>query len=478
MSMKAEWGDITVEEIIPSIKGRLVSGSAETALTGISTDSRRILPGQLFLALKGERYDGHDFMDRAIERGASAVIAERVGGVGKPYDRNTAFIEVQDSLKALGDLANWWRRQHRTMVVGITGSAGKTTTKEMTSSILSLGARTLKNEGNLNNLIGLPLTLLRLENGDRRVVLEMGMNRPGEIGRLTEISEPDIGLITNVAKVHLEGLGDIKGVLRAKIELLERMSPNSKAVLYGDDHALMKEASRFKGEIISYGLRPGNDISAANISNFGSDGISFDLTYHGKSESMKIKVPGLHNLLNALAAASIAIGVDESMGHIKEGLGNYKGIKGRLSLIPLPADVILVDDSYNSNPYSLKAALTSVKEIAGSKRRIIVGLGEMMELGEETLSAHREAGEMVAEIDASYFLVMGRHADDMITGAVNKGFPPERIRKTESHEEMAQKIRGFMHNNDLILLKGSRKMGLEKVSETLQEMWSKENGNV
>lgn len=468
--MTAEWGKITAKDIIKPLKGKLISGTAGPVLTGVSTDSRKIETGNLFLALMGERYDGHDFMEQAIEQGASGVVIEK--GRKKDISANNvaAIIEVQDTLKALGDLAGWWRHEHNVLVVAITGSSGKTTVKEMTANILGLGARTIKNEGNLNNLIGLPQSLLKLGRKERRAVLEMGMNRPGEIGRLTEIADPDIGLITNVARVHLEGLGDIKGVARAKAELLERISDEGQVILYGDDALLMKEALRFKrGIITTYGLGPDNEIRADKIKSLGWDGTLFDLQYHGESVTIRLKVPGRQNIFNALAAAAIALCAEESFEHIVEGLGSFEGIRGRFMPFSLPDDVILVDDTYNSNPYSLRAALDSIKEIEGCSRRLIVGLGEMMELGKETARSHFEAGDMVAESGASYLFAMGDHACEMVKGALEKGLPSERAVEVESHQDMAQKIGEVVKKGDLILLKGSRKMGLEKVFQSLKE---------
>ena len=468
MNMTAEWGKITAEEIIQPIGGELISGRGQSILTGVSTDSRKIEPGQLFLALKGERFDGHDFMEKALEGGASGVIIEKGHKPAISVDNGPAIIAVRDTLKALGDLAAWWRHQHDVISAAITGSVGKTTTKEMTASILGLSARTLRNEGNLNNLIGLPLTLLLLDKRYRRAVLEMGMNLPGEIGRLTEIADPDVGLITNVARAHLEGVGNILGVARAKAELLEKISGESQVIINGDDGLLMKEVSRFKREIITYGLGPSNDVRADRIKNLGQEGLSFDLLYHGNSVPVRINIPGQQNLFNALAASTIAICLKESFDHIIAGLGSFKGIKGRFMTVSLPRDIILVDDTYNSNPFSLKAALDSIREMAGG-RRLILGLGEMMELGDETVPSHLEAGGMVAELGASYLFVMGDHAGEMRAGALKKGFPHERVIEAESHQDMARKIGGVIEKGDLILLKGSRKIGLEKVSQILRE---------
>ncbi len=466
--MTAKWGEITAGEIVAPIKGTLISGREDMVLTGISTDSRGILPGQLFLALRGDRYDGHDFVDKAVDKGASCVIAEKgcfkAGTIIGP-----AVIEIKDGLKALGDLAAWWRQQHDVRVAAITGSVGKTTTKEMTAGILELGARTLKNMGNFNNLIGLPLTILRLQQEDRNAVLEMGMNQPGEIDRLTEIAEPDIGLITNVARVHLEGLSDIAGVAKAKMELMERISPEGLMILNGDDKELMRAASRFNREVVTYGLGSDNEIRAARIRQLGNEGLSFELHYHGDSHPIRLRVPGKPNLLSALAASAIAICMDEPISRISTGLNSFKGIRGRFMLTPLPGDIILVDDTYNSNPASLKAAVDSVKDLAEGKRRLIVGLGEMMELGDETVLSHREAGGMIADLGVSYFLAIGEHARDMVTGALDNGLPPEKVMIVGSQDEMCRKIRDVIREGDLIFLKGSRMMGLEKVSEGLKE---------
>jgi UDP-N-acetylmuramoyl-tripeptide--D-alanyl-D-alanine ligase len=472
--MSAEWGDITAGEIIKPIRGQLISGRPGSILSGISTDSREIAPGQLFLALRGERYDGRDFVENAIEKGASCIVMEKGAPLKESANSDCAIITVEDSLRALGDLAFWWRLQHDVMTAAVTGSTGKTTTKEMAADILDISSVTLRNEGNFNNLVGLPLSLLRLKKKHRRAVLEMGMNRPGEIGRLTEIAGPDIGLITNVGRAHLDGLNDIKGVARAKTELIEKISLKSTVIVNGDDNLLMKETSRFKREIITFGTGAGNNIRADNVENHGKGGTSFDLIYRGDSLRVKVKVPGLHNLFNALAASAIALCMNTDFKEISKAINRFTGIKGRFTLDHLPGDIILIDDTYNSNPSSLKAALDSIKDIAG-ERRIIVCLGEMMELGGESVAAHLEAGSMVAKLNAYYFFAIGDHAQHMLAGALEKGFPGERAIEAESHKDMGKKIRDILKNGDLIFLKGSRKAGLEKVSGSLRERESKED---
>ena len=467
--MKTKWGEITAGALIPAMRGEWISGPEDAVLSGLSTDSRSIAQDQLFLALKGEKYDGHDFITQAVDQGAAGVVMAKGYHPEIPAGKNPVLMAVTDTLRALGDLGNWWRQQHPIPLAAITGSAGKTTTKEMTACILERSTLTLKNEGNLNNLIGLPLTLLLLQEAHQRALLEMGMNRPGEIARLTEIAHPDIGLITNVGRAHLEGLGSVEAVARAKAEMLEKISKRSQVILNGDDLLLMKEASRFKRKIITFGLGSEHPIYAEKIRSLGEKGIAFELQCFGQSKDVVLNVPGVQNVLNALAASAIAFCFDEPLAGIAEGLSRFKGIKGRFTVSHLSRDVTLVDDTYNANPSSLRAAMDTVRELVTDAGRVIVGLGEMLELGDETVTAHLEAGHMVAELGPSCFMAMGEHARQMIEGAVSKGFPSDKAVVINSHKDMVRKIEDVMRPGDLILLKGSRKMQLEKVAEVLAE---------
>lgn len=465
--MSTVWGEITAKEILEPICGTWISGNQQTILKGLSTDSRKTGPGELFWALKGERYDGHDFVEMAIDRGAAGIVIQKDYWKGEG-GRGPVVITVDDTLRALGDMAAWWRQHHSIQLVAITGSAGKTTTKEMAAGILKLGHKTLKNQGNYNNLIGLPLTLMQLDESYRRTVLEMGMNHPGEIARLTCIADPDVGVITNVGMAHIEGLGSLEGVARAKVELVEELSSKGTMILNGDDELLLRTASEFRKDAVLFGLGEKNDVRAHEIRNLGIGGISFLLQYQGASWPMKVNVPGIQNVLNGLAAAAACLCLNEPPEHIAEGLAHYLGTKGRFMVMPLTGGVTLVDDTYNSNPLSLKAALDSVGAFIGEGSRIIVGLGEMMELGDATVSAHRQAGQMVAELGASHFFAMGEHTHEMIQGAVVAGMPLKQAEAVRTHAEMAKRIREEMREGDIIFLKGSRKMTLEKVVEDLK----------
>jgi UDP-N-acetylmuramoyl-tripeptide--D-alanyl-D-alanine ligase len=460
---------LSAEDLLLPLQGELLKGSQARSFSGISTDSRTIGEGELFWALKGETFDGHTFVKEAIRKGAAGAVVNKDWTPDGPLNTRVSLIGVRDTLKALGDLARRWRRRFEARVAAITGSGGKTTTKEMTYAILSLEGLTLKNEGNFNNLIGLPLSLFLLDKTHRYAVLEMGMNRPGEIGRLTEIADPDIGLITNVGRAHLEGVGSIEGVAKAKVELLERMAPRSLAILNGDDRILMQAAAAIRKKPVTFGQGLHNPVRAEKIQNLGREGFSFDLCWEGKSIPVRLKVPGFHNVYNALAAAAIALSMDVSTDRVQEGLSRFEGIKGRFKVVPLPDGSILIDDTYNSNPSSLRVALESIKAIAPQGRRIIVGLGEMLELGEETEASHVEAGELVAETGADWLVTLGDHAPEMIQGALGKGFRLERVIRVKDHEEMGAKILELMKPGDLVFLKASRRIGLDRVADRLKE---------
>ena len=467
--MAVNWAHMTAGDILSPMQGELLRGSRDRSFSGLSTDSRTVGEGQLFWALKGETFDGHAFVKDAIQRGAAGAVVDKDRYPDLPGNTGAAILGVPDTLKALGDLAGWWRHRFKARVTAITGSAGKTTTKEMTSAILSLEGFTLKNEGNLNNLIGLPLSLFLLDESHRYAVLEMGMNRPGEIGRLTEITDPDVGLITNVGRAHLEGVGSIEGVARAKVELLEKMSPRALAILNGDDRILMQAAAAFRKKPITFGQGLQNPVRAQKIRNLGREGFSFDIDWEGKSFSVRLRVPGFQNVYNALAAAAIALSINLSTDRIQKGLSGFEGIKGRFKVVPLPDGSILIDDTYNSNPSSLRAALESLRALAPQGRKVIVGLGEMLELGDETVPGHVEAGEMVAQAGADWFVALGDHAPEMIRGALHKGYPLGRAIYVKDHQEMGAKILEVMKPGDLVLLKASRRTGLDRVADRLKE---------
>jgi len=478
--MSNGWKSIKVKEIVRAVGGRLISGSPDRVVAGISTDSRSTRPGELFWALVGDTYDGHDFARPAMEKAAAGAMVEERWAQSEKGRNDLDFIRsrfadgalicVDDSLKALGDLAAWWRRRYPVQVVGITGSSGKTTTKEMTAGILQLRRRTLKNQGNFNNLIGLPLTLLNLTADHACAVLEMGMNHPGEIARLTEIADPDVGMILNVGMAHLEGVADLDGVAAAKTEMMAKMSARGLMILNGDDVPLMRRASLFSMKTITFGLGEANDVRAAHIKNLGPEGIRFLLEYRGKSWPIHVRVPGRHHLKNALAAAAAALSLEEAPENIMRGLAAFSGLRGRFQAISLDVGALVVDDTYNANPSSLAAAMESIGTLAGDGGRIIVGLGDMLELGGAAREAHQEAGRKAAAEGAWCVFAMGEHAGDVAAGAQMAGMSKDQVRVVGTHEEMTREIGERMSPGDVVLLKGSRKMQMEKVVEGLRSL--------
>jgi len=465
--MPAKWGEITVKEIASAIGGRQMTGSPDKLIGGLSTDSRRMISGHIFFALRGAVYDGHNFLSDAVNAGASGIIAESgTNGYKKLSGKDLAVITVPSTLNALGDLALWWRKKWAAKTIAITGSNGKSTTKEMAASILSLKANTLKSPGNFNNLIGLPLTILSLNECHKMAVLEMGMNRAGEISRLTQIAYPDIGLITNVSTAHLEGLGDLQGVIKAKGELLEEMSEKSTAILNGDDESTKKLAPIFQGPIATFGLGKTNQIRATGIKELKDYSQAFTIHIQDEKIPVRIKLPGVHNVLNALAGAAIAfcLGIPKEL--IAEGLKNFIPLKGRFRIIDLNRGIRIIDDTYNSNPSSLKAAFRTIKGI--EKKGLIVGLGEMMELGQDAARHHFEAGRLAADMGAKYLTVLGEHGRQVIEGACKGGMDINRTYLATSHAEMADAIKEIAREGDVIFLKGSRKTTLEKVVEDLK----------
>jgi len=475
--MAAKWGEITGKEISSAINGRQISGSPDEFVKGLSTDSRKMTPGHIFLALKGQRYDGHNFLTNAINAGAMGVIVESDATLPKKIlDNNLVVINVSSTLKALGDLASWWRRQWGGKVIAITGSNGKSTTKEMAASILSRKANTMKSPGNFNNLIGLPLTILMLQEHHKLAVLEMGMNMTGEIARLTQIADPDIGLITNVESAHLEGLGNLNGVMRAKGELLRMMSKASTAILNGDDKVYKQLAPTFQGKVITFGLGKRNKVRAEGIKKVGDRAQAFNIYINGKRIPVRINYPGLHNVLNALSGAAIAFCLSISNELIAQGLGSFSPLKGRFHFIDLKSGIRIIDDTYNANLSSLRAALQTIKGLIGKKQGLVIGLGEMMELGKESPKYHFDAGRLVADMGVRYLVVMGEHGRNVIEGACQGGMDREQTYIATTHAEMSDSIKAHVRKGDVIFMKGSRKLALDKVVESVSEYFGLSKG--
>lgn len=459
---------LTVEEVLRATGGKLLQGKGDSSFQGISTDSRTVAEGELFIALKGLRFDGHHYALEALRKKAGGVLIEKdkVGDIRLNGYRSRAVIAVNDTLAALGDMARDWRHKYNTPLVALTGSNGKTTTKEMTAACLETTFPVLKTKGNLNNLIGVPLTLLTLTEKERVVVLEMGMNVPGEIRRLTEIAEPDVGLITNVQTVHLEGMGSLERLKEEKGELFRRMRRDGTILVNGDDPRVVDLAGDYPGQKITFGIEHPADIMAKEIRLNGAEGTSFTLILEGEATEVHLRLLGRHFVPNALSAMAVACLFGVEVSRAREALENFQFFPMRMEVIPLRGGETLINDAYNANPYSTKAALETLVEAKGMGRAIAV-LGDMLELGSLTKEAHEQIGKRVSELSVDFLLAMGEEASVVVESAIRHGLPAEKARIVESHSEAISLLRQMIQNGDWILVKGSRKMAMEEIVKGL-----------
>ena len=461
---------LSIEEVLKATRGKLLQGEGNTFFQGISTDSRTVTEGELFIALKGFRFDGHHYVLEALEKKAGGVVIEedKVGDIRWNGYRAKAVIAVKDTLFALGNIALDWRRKYRTPLVALTGSNGKTTTKEMIAACLETTFPILKTKGNLNNLIGLPLTLLTLTEKERVVVLEMGMNVPGEIRRLTEIAEPDVGLITNIQEVHLEGMESLERLKEEKGELFRKMRRDGTILVNQDDPRVVDLASDYPGQKITFGIEHPAEVMAKEIRLGGAEGTFFTLILEGEAMEIHLRLLGKHFIPNALSAIAVACLFGVEVKQVKEALENFKSIPMRMEIVPLKGGKTLINDAYNANPHSMGLALETLVEAKGEGRAIAV-LGDMLELGNFTKEAHEQLGEKVSELSIDFLLALGEEAPIVVESAIRHGFPLERVRVVESHSEAISILKQMIQNGDWILVKGSRRMAMEKIVEGLTE---------
>ncbi len=456
---------LPVEDIIEATGGELLSENART-FDGVSIDSRKISEGELFFAIRGERFDGHDFLEKALNKGSGAVVDRKPG----PLPGGKVIIYVNDTLRSLQDLAHFLRMKLDIPVVAVTGSNGKTTTKEMIYGILSGKFRTLKNEGNLNNHIGLPLSLTRLKPSDEVVVLEMGMNAAGEIRRLCEIAGPTHGVITNIGSAHVGRLGSYEAVRSAKLEVLERVST---AVVNNDDGFLMKgiEALKnFRAEIITFGMNNASDVMAKNVKVSQMASAFMLETREAESVWVSLNVPGLFNVYNALAASAVCVSLGVGMEEIKTALEKYRGIPMRFEIL-MRRGITVINDSYNANPSSMEK---SVKELArlGSGRRTVAVLGDMRELDAFAEKEHRAAGDMVRETGVDVFVAVGEMmfiaAEE--SRSVKGGKTVPEVYTFADANSAKENIMDILKQGDIVLVKGSRSMSMEKIIEGITDV--------
>jgi len=468
-----------LEDVLKSTAGILVSGKPENTFCGISTDSRLVNKGNLFIALKGEKFDGHDFMQTALKRGAAGVLAQDEVKINQALvDKAGTVIKVADTLLALGDLAHEWRKRFTIPVIGLTGSSGKTTTKEMIAAIIGRKKNILKTEGNLNNLIGLPQTIFRLTREHELVILEMGTNTRGEIKRLTQIAVPDIGLITNVGPAHLAGFGSIDVVMEEKNDLFLNMPSSGIVIINLDDKAVTTAAERWNGRRITFSMSPNADVTVKDVEKNGVKGVRFNLVAGGSTQKVEMKIAGLHHVYNAMAAAAAAVAVGIDPKTIAEGLAAFRPLSGRMEMIRLHNGAFLLDDSYNANPASVWEALMALKDLKVHHNGYVF-LGDMLELGEESDEMHRKIGMLIATIGVNALFLQGDFSAITSAGAVEGGLSPQNIFFLSDKEKGITYLMEHLKKGDWILVKGSRRMKMEKiVAQICDDFGSDEiNGN-
>jgi UDP-N-acetylmuramoyl-tripeptide--D-alanyl-D-alanine ligase len=429
----------------------------EEVAQGYSIDSRTVGPGQLFFAVKGERLDGHDFVEQSLEKGAAAAVVRK--DQLSRYPGKTRLLAVDDTLVALQTLATAVRKLWGKPLIAVTGSAGKTTTKEAIAHVLSTRFRVLKSEGNFNNHFGLPLMLLKLEPEYDVAVIEMGMSHAGEIRALAKIAQPEIGVVTNVAPVHLEFFDSLAGIARAKYELIESLPTGATAVLNADDEYVSQFGRDFKGKVVMYGTRATADVRAEKILSKGTEGAEFDVVIGGVRDHVELPLVGEHNVLNALAA--VAVGLER-------GLKPSEAVGALATLAPADkrgqvlqvGNITVINDCYNSNPKALEAMVDALASMAATRR--IVVAGEMLELGPAGEEMHRQAGQHIAEKRIDALLGVRGLAQTMVEGARQAGVAAEFVAASEDAGEwLAREAR----DGDVVLLKGSRGVKLEKALE-------------
>jgi UDP-N-acetylmuramoyl-tripeptide--D-alanyl-D-alanine ligase len=429
----------------------------EEVARGYSIDSRTVGPGQLFFAVKGERLDGHDFVESALEKGAVAAVV-RKDRLGR-YRERARLLAVEDTLMALQTLAMGVRKRWGKPLIGVTGSMGKTTTKEAIAHVLSRRLRVLKSEGNFNNHFGLPLMLLKLEPEHDVAVIEMGMSHTGEILALAKIAQPEIGVVTNVAPVHLEFFDSVAGIARAKYELIESLPAGGTAVLNADDEYVSQFGRDFKGKVVMYGTRATADVRGENVRSRGAEGTEFDVVIGGVREHAELPLVGEHNVLNALAA--VAVGLERGLKP-SEAVGALAGLTAadkRGEVLRL-GNITVINDCYNCNPKALNAMVDVLAAMAAKRR--IAAVGAMLELGPTEEELHRQAGRHIAERKIDLLLGVRGPAQAMVEAARQAGIRAEFV---STSEEAGEWLAREARNGDVVLMKASRGVKLEKALE-------------
>ena len=469
---------LSLADAVEALKG-VRPNWAPQIITDASVDSREVIPGSLFVAIPGEQTDGHDYVGEAFARGACyALVQQEISGENlildlrgdSPLDMDLGCelpvtLLVEDSLQALQQIARFWRTKLNLRVVGITGSVGKSTTKEMVASVLEQRFSTLKNQGNLNNEIGLPLTILSLSEGHQHAVLEMGFYVPGEIEFLCEIAHPHIGVITNIGTVHAERAGSQEAIAQGKSELVQALppAPDGCAILNYDDPLVQAMAKKTQARVFYYGLSPDADLWADQIEGLGLEGIHFRLHYRHETLNIRVPLIGRHSVHTALRAAAVGLVEGLNWQEIVNGL-RAGHTQLRLAAVRSVCGALLLDDTYNASPQSMMAALNLLDEMDGRK---VAVLGDMLELGRYEWQGHEMVGRRAAEI-VDELITLGERGRMIGAAACRVGFPPNKVTELDTNEQAIDFLNDRLCENDVALVKGSRGMRMDRIVAALE----------
>lgn len=454
----------TVKSAAKAVQGEMFNCDkcVDSVITSVSTDTRTISEGSVFVALKGENSDGHKYIQAAAEAGAICCIAEESASVSK----DVPIIKVESTSRALLDLAGAYRKEMRLPIVAVTGSVGKTSTRGMISVVLAQKYKTLATEGNFNNEIGVPHTIFRLTKAHEAAVIEMGMNHFGELSRITAAVRPDTAVITNVGEAHIENLGSREGILKAKLEVLEGLSSDGTVIICGDNDMLKSVEGQLDFETLSYGINnPRCDLNAENVKTY-SDGSEFTFKYEGCEYKASISVPGVHHVYNALAAILVGIKYNVPIKSILTGIREFVPDGMRQKTVEID-DYTVIMDCYNANPTSMRSGL-EVLSLSKSNGRKVACLGDMLELGTISTEAHRNVGAAVVECRVDCLITVGARAALIAEGAINAGMDTEKVYSFNDIDELCDKLYDILEQGDTMLLKASRGMRMERIAEFME----------
>jgi len=465
---------LTVSEMMTALaefSPVLIQDGVGTVLAGLATDSRSIKEGEIFLALSGDNFDGHDFVPNALAKGAAGAVVRSGWAAGQSLDKGAIIIEVGDTLIGLNLIARHWRLAHPIPILAITGSLGKSSVKEMVAAILAVKRRVLKNRGNYNNTVGLPLTLLELEEGTEAAVVELGVNGLGpmsgeeEMARLVDTCRPQVGLITNIGPIHLEGLGDLDGVARTKTVLWRGQGPGTTAVVNLDDPRLVRAAKSFDGPKITFGQSAEAQVRLKKVRPQGQAGCEVELSIQGQEIRVLLPTVGLFHGFNAAAACAGALALGAGAEEMTEGLASFESLNHRLRIMPGEGGLTIIDDAYNANPPAMPHALKTLTRLCPNGRKAGAVLGQMAELGRESEAAHRRLGEEVGRSGVDLLIALGPWAELTVAEARAAGLKKAHV--APDRETAAQMARQALTPGDWVLVKGSRMVGMEKVVDLL-----------